>query len=88
MVNYKISTEVKGDLFRIYEYGFKKFGENKADEYFNNFFRTFDRIGKNPYQFPSAEYIRKDYRKCVSGENTIYFKVEKKIVIIISIGHR
>ena len=85
MVNYKISTEAKEDLFHIYEYGFKRFGEKKADEYFNNFFKNFDRIVKNPYQFPSAEYIRKDYRKCVSGEDTIYFKVEKDIVIIISI---
>ena len=59
--------------------------ERKADEYFSDFFKSFDRIAENPFHFPSAEYIRKDYRKCVSGEDTIYFKIEKTIVIIISI---
>ena len=85
IANYEIPTEAKEDLFRIYEYGFLNFGERRANEYFNDFFENLDRIAKNPFHFPSAEYIKKDYRKCVSGEDTIYFKIEKAIVIIVYI---
>lgn len=85
MNHYEISTEAKEDLFRIYKYGVLNFGEKKADEYYNDFFENFERIIDNPFHFPSAEYIKKDYRKCVSGEDTIYFKIENSIVIIVSI---
>lgn len=85
MRDYELSPEAKEDLFRIYEYGYINFGEKKADEYYNNLFDDFERIADNPYHFPSAEYIRKDYRKCVSGEETIYYKIEELNVIIMAI---
>ena len=85
MGNYLLSTQAKEDLYRIYQYGILNFGEKKAEEYFDNFFKNFERIAMNPFHFPSAEYIRKDYRKCISGEDTIYFKVEKSIVLIVTI---
>ncbi len=85
MLNYKLSPEAKEDLYRIYKYGVLNFGEKRADEYYNNFFVNFQRIAKNPFHFPSSQFIKKNYRKCVSGEDTIYFRIDKSKVIIVSI---
>lgn len=38
MANYKQSNESKNELIRVYQYGVKKFGELKANRYFETFF--------------------------------------------------
>lgn len=85
MANYKLSNEAKEDLIRIHQYGTKKFGPKQADKYFNSFFIHFDRIELRPFSFESVDYIRKDYRRCVCGSDTIYFKVNDGNVEIIAI---
>jgi toxin ParE1/3/4 len=85
MENYKLSQEANQDLIRIHKYGVENYGEKKADEYFYDFFDHFKRITDNPYQFPSAENIRKGYRICVCGVDAIYYKINKNIIEIIAI---
>ena len=74
---------------RIYYYGVGKFGVNQADKYFNMFYDCFDRIEENPFLFPSADYIKKGYRYCVCGVDTIYYQIiDKRIEIITIIGRQ
>jgi len=75
MANYKLSNLAKEDLIRIYRYGVDKFGMTQADKYFDSFFEYFDRIAKNPFSFESVEYIKADYRRCVCGSDSIYYKI-------------
>ena len=86
MANYKISNLAKEDLIRIHRYGVEKFGMTQADKYFDSFFEYFDIIAKNPFSFESVNYIKTDYRRCVCGSDSIYYKIsDNNIVEIMAI---
>ena len=85
MTKYRLSNDAKDDLIRIHRYGVKKFGIQQADKYFETFFEYFDIIAKRPYSFESIEYIRKGYRRCVCGSDSIYHKVNNDTVDIMAI---
>lgn len=85
MANYKLSNEAKEDLIRIHHYGVKKFGIDQADRYFNTFFEYFDVISKSPFSFESVDHIRKGYRRCVCGSDSIYYKINNGVVEIMAI---
>ena len=88
MAKYRLSNEVKKDLIWIHHYGVKKFGMVQADKYFDSFFEYFDIIAQRPFSFESVVYIKKDYRRCVFGIDSIYFKVNKNVVEIMTIVGR
>ena len=88
MTKYKLSNEAKNDLIRIHHYGVRKFGMIQADKYFESFFVYFDIITQRPYSFESVDYIKKDYRRCVCGIDSIYFKVNGNTVEIMAIVGR
>ncbi|MGB5983274.1 MAG: type II toxin-antitoxin system RelE/ParE family toxin [Nonlabens sp.] len=85
MGKYKLSNEAKNDLIRIHQYGFEEFGMAQADKYFESFFKYFDIIAQRPFSFESVDYIKKDYRRCVCGVDSIYFKVNQDTVEIMAI---
>ncbi|MCA0931296.1 type II toxin-antitoxin system RelE/ParE family toxin [Lutimonas saemankumensis] len=85
MAKYRLSNQAKEDLIRIHQYGVKKFGMIQADKYFESFFEHFELIAQQPFSFKEVDHIRKDYRRCVCGVDSIYFKVNEKTVDIIAI---
>jgi len=78
--NYKLSNVTKEDLIRIHYYGVKNFGLAQADKYFDAFFDNFDLIAQRPFSFEAADFIKTGYRRCVSGSDSIYFKVKNDTV--------
>ena len=88
MAKYKLSVTAKNDLIRIHQFGVKRFGLKQADEYFNNFFECFELISQRPFSYEAVDYIKKDYRKCKCGVDTIYFRVNIGIVEIMAIVGR
>ncbi len=85
MANYKISKVAKEDLIRIHHYGVKKFRMTQADRYFETFFEYFKNIAQQPYSFESVDYLKPDYRRCVCGSDSIYYKINNEIVEIMTI---
>ena len=85
MTNYRISNEAKEDLICIHHYGVKKFGIQEAEKYFDNFFKYFEIIAERPFAFESVNYLKKDYRRCVCGSDSIYYKVNNEVVEIMTI---
>ncbi len=85
MGNYRLTEEAKADLIRIHHYGIRIFGENQADLYYMAFFDQFEKISDNPYQYQSVDSIRKGYRRCVCGADSIYFRIHGNTVEIMSI---
>ncbi len=83
--SYKLSLEAKEDLRCIYLYGFENWGEEQADKYYFSLFECFDLIAEKPYMYQTVDYIRKGYRHCVHGSDTIYFRIDHKVVEIINI---
>ena len=88
MKNYRLTNQAKEDLIRIHHYGIRKFGVKQADMYFDNFFINFELIAKFPYAFESVDYIKPGYRRCVSGVDSIYFRINENITEIITIVGR
>lgn len=85
MSNYKISNTAKEDLIRIHRYGVQKFGMIQADKYFDSLFEHFEIIGQRPFSFESVDYIRKGYRRCVCGSDSIYFRLNTDVIEIMTI---
>ena len=79
-----LSEEAKSDLIRIHQYGVHTFGEAQADQDYFGFFERFEKIAKNPYQYPEANE-RQAYRKSIYGVDSIYYQVEVNTTIIVRI---
>jgi len=88
MAKYRLSNEAKEDLIRIHHYGVNQFGMAQADKYFDSFFTYFDIIAQQPFSFESVDYIKKGYRRCAIGSDSIYYKVNNDIVEIMAIVGR
>jgi toxin ParE1/3/4 len=88
MTKYRLSNEAKKDLIRIHRYGVEKFGMAQADKYFDSFFTYFEIISQRPLSFESVDYIKKGYRRCVCGSDSIYYKINEGIVDIMAIVGR
>ena len=85
MAEFRISNTAREDLIRIHHYGVKKFGITQADKYFDSFFEYFDIIAQRPFSFESVDFIKKGYRRCVCGSDSIFFKVNENVVEIMTI---
>jgi toxin ParE1/3/4 len=85
MAKYRLSNEAKEDLIRIHHFGVEKFGVSQADKYFDTFFEYFDIIAERPYSFVSVDFIKKGYRRCVCGSDSIYYRLNNDIVEIMAI---
>ena len=88
MANYRLSNEAKNDLIRIHQYGIKRFGVAQADKYFDSFFEYFEIISQRPLSFESVDYLKKGYRRCVCGSDSIFFKLNENVVEIMAIVGR
>lgn len=87
MANYTLSNAAKEDLIHIHHYGVAQFGMEQADKYFNSFFEYFDVIAQSPYSFESVDFIRRGYRRCVCGSDSIYYRINNnKVEIMAFIG--
>lgn len=85
MAKYRLSNTAKEDLIRIHHYGVVKFGIIQADKYFETFFEYFEIIAQRPYAFESVDYIKKGYRRCPCGSDTIYYRITDNVVEIMAI---
>ena len=85
MARYRLSNSAKEDLIRIHQFGVENFGMEQADLYFNTFFEYFEIIAQQPYAFESVDFIKKGYRRCPCGVDSIYYKINTGVVEIMAI---
>ncbi len=85
MAEYRLSNSAREDLIRIHHFGVRKFGIAQADLYFASFFDYFEMIAQRPFSFESVDYIKKGYRRCPCGSDTVYYRIENNIVEIMAI---
>ena len=89
MAKYRLSNVASDDLIRIHQFGVMRFGIAQADKYFDTFFEYFDLIAQNPYSFESVDFIKKGYRRCVCGSDSIFYRViEDSVEIMAIIGRQ
>ena len=85
VMRYKLNTEAKMDLARIYWRGVREFGEDKADRYYQALMQRFDDIAAAPYKYQSVDHIREGYRRSVCGVDSIYYRVDNEIIEIMRV---
>ena len=85
---YRLSHEAESDLIRIHQRGVREFGEARADQYFQEFFRRFEELARNPLLYPEVGNIRAGYRRSVCGVDSIYYRVNGQDVEIMRILSR
>ena len=85
MAKYRLSNAAKEDLIRIHHFGVETFGMDQADKYFNTFFDYFEIIAQQPFAFESIDYVKKGYRRCPCGVDSIYYRINDDIVEIMTI---
>ena len=84
MGDYILNENAKEDFWRIYEYGRGTFGKSQAEKYYYMMISSFERIASNPLLFP-VSLQNSNYRSCVCGVDTIYFKINNDVVEIMAI---
>lgn len=85
MAKYRLSNTAKQDLIRIHHYGIERFGITQADKYFDSFFKYFEIIAQRPHAFEAVDIIKTGYRRCVCGSDSIYYKINKDHIDIMTI---
>ena len=85
VANYKLTPVAEEDLWRIYQWGFRRHGEVAADAYYSAFFDRFEQIAAQPLLYPPADGIRKGYRSSVCGVDTIYYRIQGECVEVMAI---
>ncbi|MDT0644125.1 type II toxin-antitoxin system RelE/ParE family toxin [Zunongwangia sp. F363] len=88
MAEYRLSNTAKEDLIRIHHYGVKRFGIKQADKYLNTLFDYFEIIAQRPFSFESVNFIKKGYRRCVCGSESIFYRMNNNVVEIMVIVGR
>ena len=88
MVDYLLSEAAKVDLKNIYRFGYQRFGEQQAEQYFNGLIACFEEIAKSPLQFQRVPELG-DYHRCVYISESIYYRiVNERIEIMAIIGRQ
>jgi toxin ParE1/3/4 len=85
MENYRLSKNAQIDSVRIHQRGVREHGEKQADACFLAFFEGFEQIAKQPYLYPSVDYIRDGYRHSVCGVDSIFYRIMHDTVEIMAV---
>jgi toxin ParE1/3/4 len=85
MQRYKLSTEAKMDLARIYWPGVDEFGEVQAERYYEALIQRFEDIADSPYKYPAVDHIRESYRRSVCGVDSIYYRLIAEVVEVVRV---
>ena len=88
MANYRLSNTAKEDLIRIHQFTLNQFGEVQADKYIAAFFHHFEIIASKPNAFEAVDSIRKGYRRCICGSDSIFYRIQINTVEIMAIVGR
>ncbi len=85
MGNYRLSNNAEADLYRIWLFGLERWGQEAADQYFNDFIQHFQQLADNPLLHPAVDHIRQGYRRSVCGSDSVYYRVEGETVEILAV---
>ena len=86
--NLKLSSDADQDLSLIYEYGFKTWGEDRADNYYDALIEHFDHLCENPFLYAAIDEIRIGYRRSVCGSHSIYYRIADYTVEVMAVISR
>ncbi|WP_395173531.1 type II toxin-antitoxin system RelE/ParE family toxin [Roseibium alexandrii] len=81
----KISASADRDLTAIYEYGFTRWGEERADIYYDELTQHLRQLCDNPFLYAAVDDIRPGYRRSVCGVHSVYYRVTVDAVEVMAV---
>jgi toxin ParE1/3/4 len=85
MPKFELSNAADADFEDIFTFGIERFGLAQAMQYQSTLQIRFSEIAAAPTQFPIIDFVGKDYRRCVAGAHSIYFRQVAGGVLIVRI---
>lgn len=80
-----ITIEADQDLDALYNDEYQRWGEDKADKYYDAIISHFSVLCDNPYLFRAVDEIREGYRRSVCGKHSIYYRISGDVVEIMGL---
>jgi len=80
-----ISNEADQDLDRLYVDGYKRWGEEQADKYYDGLLAHFDALCENPSLYRAVDEIREGYRRSVFGKHAIYYRISNNAIEVMGL---
>ncbi|MEL6549706.1 MAG: type II toxin-antitoxin system RelE/ParE family toxin [Pseudomonadota bacterium] len=81
-LNLRITAVAAQDLDNLYTEGWTRWGEEKADAYFEGLLARFERICETPKLYAPVDEIRAGYRRSVYESHAIYYRIQDDTVEI------
>lgn len=88
MGKYILSKDAKTDIIAIAQYGDDNYGIEKSNLYCSQLEEHFEQLASQPHLYQAVDFIRKGYRRSVSGRHAVYYRVKKDHVEIMRIMGR
>ena len=88
MPEYRLSKRAKIDIGDIAYYTIEQFGIEQAQTYRNSMNACFNSIVENPKLGKKINHIRKGYRCLIYQSHAIFYKVERRDILIIRVLHQ
>lgn len=85
MARFELSNAADADFEDIFTFGIERFGLEQAMRYQAALQIRFSEIAAAPARFPIIDFVGKDYRRCVAGSHSIYFRQVADGVLIVRI---
>ena len=76
------------DLNDLYSEGFRTWGEEQADRYYDGLLNRLESICKTHLMYPAVDDIQDGYRRSVYEKHSIYFVVQGSVVEVRAIVKR
>jgi toxin ParE1/3/4 len=87
MFEVRITPLALADLEDIWYYTFREWSFEQADVYQSSIEYGFSRLAENPFQGKSIDNIKLGYFRFDVKQHSIFYYVEKNVVVIVRILH-
>lgn len=85
MPEYRLTGAAEQDLIGIAQYGDENFGTEQSDRYRDQLKARFSIIAAHLLRYPAVDHIRKDYRRTVCGQHSIYYRIDSTEIVIVRV---
>lgn len=86
-MSYKLSFKAKNDFKGIYNYTFKKFGEEQAKKYTSSLEKCFFLIAETPKIGRDVSHIKKGVFRHEHQSHTVFYRIKKEYIFIVRLLH-
>jgi toxin ParE1/3/4 len=87
MAEYRLSPAAERDLEEIWEYTYREWGLEQAEQYTDVLTTACQTLAESPSSAPACDHIRKGYRRRSVHRHVIYFRIMPYGIAVIRVLH-